>query len=211
MARTFLRHAWRELRRRRAHRQFKGSTSYWEHRYAQGGTSGRGSAGALARFKAEQVNRLVREHDVNTVLELGCGDGQQLDLLEIPDYVGVDVSPTAVEACHRQFADIPGRRFFVAGEETLPRAEMSLSMQVLLHLVEDDVFDRYMRDLFGSATRLVVIADADTEYDSAWPHQRFRQFTAWIDQNIDGWQLTETVAGPDTETPRCDVHVYRPV
>jgi hypothetical protein len=36
---------------------FSGTQSYWEERYANGGNSGQGSAGQLADFKAEILNR----------------------------------------------------------------------------------------------------------------------------------------------------------
>ena len=54
---------------------FTGSAIYWEQRYAGGGTSGAGSYGAAGRLKAEFLNAFVREHEVQSVIELGCGDG----------------------------------------------------------------------------------------------------------------------------------------
>ena len=39
---------------------FPGSASYWELRYRNGGTSGAGSYGRLAEFKAEVLNEFVR-------------------------------------------------------------------------------------------------------------------------------------------------------
>lgn len=206
---TTFRHLWTELRRRQAGRSFRGSAHYWERRYATGGSSGPGSAGELAAFKADQVNRLVREHDIQTVLDVGSGDGQQLALLDVPTYVGVDVSATAVEACRRMYGETPNRRFMLASDGPLPKAELALSMQVTLHLIEDPVFERYMRELFQAATRMVVIFDADAE-GSPWPHVRFRRFTQWIVENIDGWQLAEVVDGPSLTDPRPDLHVYVP-
>ena len=62
----------------------KQSTSdYWEARYAAGGNSGKGSGGVFAEFKAEIVNTFVREHDIASVIDFGCGDGAQLALAEI--------------------------------------------------------------------------------------------------------------------------------
>ncbi len=50
-----------------------GSVDYWERNYATGGTSGEGSYGPLADFKARILNSFVAEHDVRSVIELGCG------------------------------------------------------------------------------------------------------------------------------------------
>lgn len=44
----------------------------------QGGTSGAGSYGVLAEFKAEVINSLLLEHSILTAIEFGCGDGSQL-------------------------------------------------------------------------------------------------------------------------------------
>ncbi|MBI9084342.1 MAG: hypothetical protein JEZ11_12140 [Desulfobacterales bacterium] len=72
---------------------------YWERRYAQGGTSGAGSYGRLAEFKAEVLNTFVEERGVQNIIEFGCGDGNQLSLAKYPSYVGLDASKTAVTQC----------------------------------------------------------------------------------------------------------------
>lgn len=93
--------------------RFDDTRSYWERRYAAGGTSGSGSYGRLAQFKAEILNAFVSENDVRTVLEFGCGDGHQLGLARYPSYTGLDVSATAVQLCKERFADDPTKSFFV--------------------------------------------------------------------------------------------------
>jgi hypothetical protein len=49
---------------------FRSSKSYWERRYRFGGTSGEVSSGQLAAFKAEVLNRFVRDHDIARVIEI---------------------------------------------------------------------------------------------------------------------------------------------
>ncbi|MGD9858413.1 MAG: hypothetical protein AB7U20_26025 [Planctomycetaceae bacterium] len=61
-------------------RKFTGSSDYWVRRYRKGRNSGGGSYGRLAEFKAQVLNDLVREHRIQTVIEFGCGDGNQLAL-----------------------------------------------------------------------------------------------------------------------------------
>ena len=72
-------------------RRFPGSQAYWEQHYRSGGDSGPGSRGVLAQYKAEFVNAFVERHDIESVAELGCGDGSQLALARYPAYVGLDV------------------------------------------------------------------------------------------------------------------------
>ncbi|MEM6772492.1 MAG: hypothetical protein AAF597_18085, partial [Bacteroidota bacterium] len=77
-------------------RVFTNSAAYWEARYRKGGNSGAGSYGELARYKAEVINAFIEEHGIESVIEFGCGDGHQLGLLKMTNYLGVDVSTTAV-------------------------------------------------------------------------------------------------------------------
>ena len=90
---------------------FPGSQAYWEGRYAGGGTSGAGSYGALAEFKAELLNAFVKDKSVKSVIEFGCGDGHQLSLASYPKYIGLDVSKTAIELCTERFRDDSDKRF----------------------------------------------------------------------------------------------------
>src|ERR1700744_3995435 len=77
------------------------SSSYWESRYASGGNSGVGSYAQFARFKADVLNTFVAEHKVQSVIEFGCGDGNQLKLAAYPKYLGLDVSETIVAKCRK--------------------------------------------------------------------------------------------------------------
>src|SRR5271157_5436589 len=52
---------------------FPGSGSFWENEYREGRTSGPGSYGRLAEFKAEILNEFVRTKNIRTVIEFGCG------------------------------------------------------------------------------------------------------------------------------------------
>src|SRR6266571_3595448 len=91
---------------------FPGSVAYWERRYAGGGTSGLGSYGELAQFKANVLNKFVSEHSVQSVIEFGCGDGNQLALCRYPRYIGLDVSRSAIMRCLERFRDDPSKSFF---------------------------------------------------------------------------------------------------
>jgi hypothetical protein len=92
--------------------QFRGSQTYWEAHYSRGGTSGEGSYGKFAEFKAEVLNRFVTENHVRSVIEFGCGDGNQLSYAQYPAYIGLDVSKTAIRQCIHRFRDDTSKSFF---------------------------------------------------------------------------------------------------
>lgn len=169
------------------------SASYWEARYGNGGTSGAGSYGRLARYKADFINRFAQMNAVSSVLDLGCGDGRQLELLEIAAYTGVDVSSSALAQCRSRFEGRPGIRFIRPDEiDPVPAHELALSLDVIYHLVEDAIFQSYLDRLFAAATRYVVIYSSN--FDSNWPspHVRHRRFTDTA-RHHNAWRLAAHV------------------
>jgi hypothetical protein len=180
---------------------FRGSATYWEGHYAAGGNSGEGSYGELARFKAQVLNAFVADNDVQTVIELGCGDGHQLSLASYPRYLGLDVAATAVDLCRARFAGDDSKSFLWYDPARFVNngfitADLAMSLDVLYHLIEDSVFDGYLRLLFGAARRHVVVYSSNIEAGDSHPHVRHRRFTDWVDSNAPQWTLTSEVANP---------------
>jgi hypothetical protein len=177
------------------------SASYWERRYRAGGTSGEGSYGENARMKADIVNRIVAEHHVESVVEFGCGDGNQLSMLDLDCYIGLDVSAAAIEMCAERFAGDVTKSFFrydpghFIDQARVFARDLALSQEVIFHLVEDEVFELYMHHLFAAADRLVLICSSDHDLRPT-KHVRHRNFTTWVAAHITGWSLVEHVANP---------------
>lgn len=174
---------------------FGDSGRYWERRYSQGGTSGAGSYGQAASWKAACVNNWVAEHSVTSVIDWGCGDGHQLSLASYPKYLGVDRSPSVIRHCASMFAEDRTKSFVAYDPAALFdaagwfRADLALSMEVIFHLVEDAIFDSYMNRLFDSAERFVVIVNSDVELPQRSPHERHRCFTKWVSDHRPEWKL----------------------
>jgi SAM-dependent methyltransferase len=176
----------RALRRRLT---FPGSSNYWEQRYRQGGNSGAGSYGRLAEFKADILNDFVAKMSIPSVIEYGCGDGAQLTLARYPRYVGIDVTESSVAACRERFAGDTTKNFYLAGQmpASLGPFDLVLSLDVIYHLVEDEVFDAYMRSIFASASRFVIIYSSNKNERSEMLHVRHRLFTDWIETHEPQW------------------------
>ena len=206
------------VRLRQALVRFEGSSDYWEGRYETGGNSGAGSYGRLAEFKANFLNTFVEQHQIQSVIEYGCGDGAQLTLARYASYTGVDVSGKAVEMCRIRFADDTSKRF-LEWNELAPDsvADLSLSLDVIYHLVEDATFEAYMQRLFASARRFVIVYSSNKEEDSLVKHVRHREFTRWVARNEPEWCLHSTLknaypydpANSET-TSFADFYVFNP-
>ncbi len=191
------------------------STEYWESRYLKGGHSGSGSRGRLAKFKADFINQFVLENSVQTVIEFGCGDGDQLGLFSLPRYIGLDVSKSALKRCRSRFNGSQ-YNFISYGElHDASMADLVLSVDVIFCLVEDEVFEKYMRDIFCFALQYVLIYSSD--YDSEWSerHVKHRSVTNHVSQMFPDWELLSKVpnlypydaAKPD-ETSFCDFVLF---
>lgn len=168
---------------------FSNSGDYWEKRYASNGNSGIGSYGRLANYKAEFLNEFVTKNRVQSVIEFGSGDGNQLSLAKYPSYIGFDISETAILNCREKFTNDSTKTFFNISDYNAQKADLSLSLEVIFHLIEDDIFYTYMDNLFNSTNRFVIIYSSNLDNQSNIPHVRHRKFTDWIDENRKDFSL----------------------
>jgi hypothetical protein len=188
---------------------------YWDRRYLQGRTSGAGSEGAFAREKAEQVRRVIEEHQVTSIIDWGAGDGHVLGLLapQVP-YLGLDVSRVAVARLRIRF---PQHKFALAQNYAGDRADLALSLDVIFHQVSDVDYQTYMHRLFGSAERLVLIHSTNHEGGKTGRHVRWRNWTPDVERWFPDWRLAErTVSlaagmsghGPHDDPSRLGFYLY---
>jgi hypothetical protein len=145
----------------------------------------------LANYKLAFVNGFLRRHRVKSVIDFGCGDGAQIRDLACRHYLGIDISVSAVEQCRATFAHRTNWSFEVmrADAEYGPKRGVALSLDVIYHLVEDEVFERYMFLLFSYAKRFVIIYSSDSEERSRAPHIRHRWHSGWVARNLPEWTV----------------------
>lgn len=163
----------------RIEENFETSKSYWQDRYASGGSSGAGSYGKLAKYKADFISKFLSSHNIDSVIEFGCGDRNQISLISYKQYLGLGVSNSAIEICRRKFLQYSNYQFDHVSSYKGQVFDLRMSLDVIYHLVEDEVFEKYMIDLFSSASRYVLIYLSN--FDAVGnAYVRHRQFTNWI-------------------------------
>ncbi len=198
-------------------KSFPGSENYWKQRYKSGGNSGSGSYHKLAEFKAQVLNGFIRDKHISTIIEYGCGDGNQLRLSEYPSYIGFDVSPEAITQCKNILSTDETKIFKLMDEYANETAELTLSLDVIYHLVEDNVFFAYMERLFDSSSKFVIIYSSNTEKQSRFQaaHVKHRQFSKWIEKNKPEWNLIKHIpnlypyTGKDQDGSLADFYIYK--
>lgn len=182
----------------KAYNQFD-SREYWEARYLNGGNSGEGSYGRLSLFKAEVINAFIKKNNLDSVIEFGCGDGNQLSLADYNKYIGLDVSKTAIKNCIQKFSNDTSKNFFLYDQDCFADntgiflSDVALSLDVLYHLVEQNVYEKYLINLFSSSKLFVIIYAANENTLSATAHEKYRKFTSDIDRLIKGWALFDVI------------------
>ena len=176
--------------------KFTTSSEYWEMRYKKGGNSGAGSYNQLAEFKGGIINQFVSENNIETVIEFGCGDGNQLKYFHFKSYIGFDISYTTISKCGNLYKSDSTKRFKVLKAYNREIADLVLSLDVIYHLIEDEVYYDYMERLFSSSDKYVIIYssnDDEHENNNIVPHVKHRKFTNWIEQNAPKFELIKNI------------------
>jgi len=135
---------------------------YWDERYKAGFTSGAGSYGDLAAFKADTINTFIEENSVKSVIEFGCGDGNQLKLMHYPKYLGLDIASSAVEKCRQSFSGDDSKSFRLYSPQFfsnngLIQANLVVCLDVLYHIIPENEYIKTLDDIFSCSDNSVIL------------------------------------------------------
>lgn len=187
------------------------SSKYWDNRYIAGKDSGEGSYGKMAKFKAKITNDFIKEHHIDSILDLGCGDGNQASLFKCRKYTGFDVSEAIIEACATKFKN-DSTKYFTNCLRNLKPADLVLSYEVLFHLIDFDVFMEHLRRLFKFSKEYVIIFSSN-EY-SRIPqayHVKHRKFTTIIPDYFPEWKLVKIILNEYPDESFSDFFIYKKI
>jgi len=135
---------------------------FWNDRYKDGGNSGLGSYGVLADFKAGVINEFMRNNFIDSAIEFGCGDGNQISSIDYPSYAGLDISEAAINLCKNRFKQDSSKKFFVFDpsgykELELAEADLVVCLDVLYHILEEDDFTNTLDAIFRCSKKYVIL------------------------------------------------------
>ena len=169
------------------------SKEYWEERYSQGGNSGTGSYNQAATIKANYINSVIDKYSIKTINDLGHGDGNQISLLKGDfQYFGYDVSSTARKRCTYKFEN--DRRYtFLDSIGKMQKADLAMSIDVIYHLTEWDVYETHIDRLFKLGN-YVLIYGMNME-KKGHDHVVARPFDELIQRKYDHFSLIDISNG----------------
>lgn len=189
---------------------------YWESVYHLGvdeGHSGCGSYGKLADFKAEIVNAFVAQNNIQTVVEFGCGDGNNLKFMNYPNYIGLDVSATTVKRCQQLFSEDLTKSFDIyhplhQSPKEL-KADLVVCLDVLYHVVAEKDFVKTLDDIFQTAQKLVILYTSVSEFDYKTDiHVKHRHIYAYIEKYSD-FEILQFIAQRYPELSSADFIILK--
>ncbi|USK54617.1 glycosyltransferase [Cytobacillus solani] len=158
--------------------------NYWEERYFSGGNSGQGSYGLLADFKADVINNFIKENKINDVIEFGCGDGNQLKLMNYKSYLGLDISQTTIVKCKEIFKNDSSKtfQFYNVKESTdFKAADLVVCLDVLYHIIDEIDFMKTLGDIFKASKQYVILYTVLDEPQEEWSlHLKYRNVFDYI-------------------------------
>jgi hypothetical protein len=94
---------------------------------------------------------------------------------------------------------------------SLFRADLVLSLDVIYHLIEDHIFETYMKHLFSASRKYVIIYSSDTDKNpfGIAPHCKNRKFTKWIETNLPDWKLIKKIKNRYPNESYSDFFIYK--
>ena len=173
--------------------------NYWDKRYKNGGNSGAGSYGHYATHKAEVINKIIVDNKIEIVTEYGCGDGNQLGFFDgYKEYYGYDISPSILEKNKKTYENVK-RIHFCENRDDLPKSDLSLSLDVAYHIMDEVDLIEYLKYMFSKSKKYVLIytSNHDDNSENTVPdHMIHRIITNYVDEHIKGFELINEIDNP---------------
>ena len=184
----------------------------WDNRYKNNGNSGNGSYDLLAEFKAEIINKFIDENNIQNIIELGCGDGNQCSLFKIDNYLGLDISPHIIDYCNNKFQNNSKYNFEVYNNDYLnnEKYELSLSLDVIYHILDDNEYKKYMEDLFKFSNKYVIIYSNNYSGHKIG-HMYTKNFTKDIEKWFNNYKLKNIIYQKYTNLSSADFYIYEKI
>lgn len=167
----------------------------WDKRYSEGGNSGRGSYGEHFDFKTRIVNDFISKYEIKSVIDLGCGDGNQIKDLKIEEYKGLDLSEVSIQVCTEMYENDKAKNFelYELGKRPAKKADSTMSLDVIYHLIDDQYFNDYINCLKECTDKYIIIYSTNYN-DTNWQgHVRHREFENLLIDQFDRIEYVKNI------------------
>jgi len=185
--------------------------TYWTDRYKNGGNSGLGSYNELYVFKRDVINDIINKNDIKSIIDFGCGDGNQINEININKYTGFDIAESSINICKNKYNNDKTKKFYnynMINNVDIKLANLTLSLDVLYHILEDDLFIDYIKNLFNYSNNYVLIYSSNVNGLKS-NHIYSRKFTDYISNLFPNWQFIEKINQKYPNISSADFYLYK--
>ena len=183
----------------------------WTSRYLSGGNSGSGSYNELYLFKRDVINQLITDYQIESMIDFGCGDGNQIKEFNIKDYIGLDIASSSIKICKEKYQHDSHKKFYVYDDPSIQslqlQADLTISLDVLYHILEDDIFMDYLKKLFTSSSKYVLIY-SNNYNGHIEGHMHTRKFTDYVENFFPNWSLAKKIDQKYPQKSSADFYFY---
>ena len=105
------------------------------------------------------------------------------------------VNTAAINYCKKTYFNNKNLSFELIKNYSGETSKLTLSLDVIFHLIEEDVFNNYMKLLFNASEQFVLIysSNTNTQIDEGVKHFKNRNFTDWVTINFKEFELIEKI------------------
>ena len=114
----------------------------------------------LCFIKNTIINAFVKKYNIETVFELGCGDGNRSLNSNYEKYTGYDKCKFAIDLANMTFSDDSTKSFILLKDDTkIKRHDLGISIDIVIQ----ENIDEYIKMLFENSKKYVCIFYSHTE------------------------------------------------
>lgn len=134
---------------------------FWNTRYETNMTlgSGTGSRGNNLKLKENLVKDIVEKYNVESVLDIGCGDCEVNKNLDLPNYTGIDVSDVIVKRNNELYPDrnyIMGDFNYINNNDI--KSDLVICFDVLIHQPTKEEYDLGIQTIKNSFNKVALVS-----------------------------------------------------
>ena len=139
------------------------NAAFWECRYATDPAlgSGLGSRGEVMQDKRRQLAPVLTAYSDGPVTDIGCGDLEVLQVFDLNDYTGFDLSARGLDLARSKR---PDWQFRLGSSSDVPRgsAALSICLDVAIHQSSPEGYRQLVHDVIEVSRDAVLISGYET-------------------------------------------------
>jgi hypothetical protein len=122
--------------------------------------SGPGSRGYAALYKNRLVKTAIKQFDISSIVDIGCGDLCWLDweILTSCSYVGLDISTVAIERATAAYPSLLFAVYDVTGHPLDIKCDLVVSFDVLIHQTDAHLFYVALGNLLAAIGKVGLVS-----------------------------------------------------